>query len=274
MKNLLWDVELLCRDNEPDDGDDGAVVTDDGGDDGAGAGTPDAGTQRKKEKLFTQAEVDDMIVKRNKNLQQRFQELEGSYQKALENKNLTEKERNDLEASLDALKNSQLSEQERAKKEKAKVEEKYKTELDRERQEKDKYKNMFEQGTITRSLLDVAVQNDAYSPTQIVELLQGRTVLVESEDDPSEMVPLVNWTEKTSDGQVLKVQKPPREVVEYMKDSEDYANLFKNNIAQGVGAGTGAPKNIPGKVDPSKISMERFLELKKTPEGRKALGME
>lgn len=272
MYDLFWDVELLCRDNEEiDAGEESTEEIDTGEEDGGQpAGKPNG---KPNGKVFTQKEVDEIVVKRNKNLQKQYQHLQDSLEKLKENKNLTDREKAELEEQLESVRNSQLSAEERLKKEKQKTEEKYKTELDEARKERDKFKNLHEQSTIKRSLSDEAVKHEAYSPMQIVELLQGRTTLTASEEDPDEMVPIIDWLEKTSEGKVLRVQKSPAEVIEYMKDSDDYANLFRSNIAQGVGGGTGTPKNMPGKVDPTKISTERYMELRKTPEGRRALGL-
>ena len=274
---------MLCRDN--DDADDVDDVDSDGDDvDGAddtaaaeaAAKEAAAKANKGKKKTFTQEEVDRMIVKRNKALDQKHQQLEAQYKKALEDKNLTEASKTELENQLEELQNSRLSEKEKLEKEKKKAEEKYQSDLSVVTAERDAYKERFEVTLKKRALLDAAVKHDAYSPGQIVELLQSKTKIVEVTDDSGavEFVPKVDWSETTSDGQVLKLQKSPEEVVEAMKEDVDtFGNLFRANIARGVGEGTGKATEKSGKINPAKLSTEEYMELRKTPEGRKRLGL-
>ncbi len=288
---MEWDLfglvypQLLCREND-DDAD--VDADDDAGDDGADDGADDAAAKaaaakaeadkanKGKKKLFTQEEVDRMIVKRNKTLDQKHQQLEAQYKKALEDKNLTEANKKELEGQLEELQNSRLSEKEKLDKERKKAEEKYQSDLSVVTKERDEYKDRFEITLKKRALLDAAVKHDAYSPGQIVELLSGKTKIVEIKDDDGsvDFVPKVDWTETTSDGQVLKLQKSPEEVVEAMKEDVDtFGNLFRANIARGVGEGTGKATEKSGKINPAKLSTEEYMELRKTPEGRKRLGL-
>lgn len=278
--------QLLCRENDDDADDADADAADDAddsaddADDAAAKAAADKAAADKankgKKKLFTQEEVDRMIVKRNKNLDQKHQTLEAQYKKALEDKNLTEANKADLQAQLEELQNSRLSEKEKLAKEQKKAEEKYQTDLGVVTAERDSYKERFEITLKKRPLLDAAVKHDAYSPGQIVELLSGKTKIVEVKDDDGtvDFVPKVDWTETTSDGQVLKLQKSPEEVVEAMKEDVDtFGNLFRANIARGVGEGTGKATEKSGKINPAKLSTEEYMELRKTPEGRKRLGI-
>lgn len=286
--------QLLCRENDDDAADDVVddVVDDDSSDDdaddaaavaaakataAAAAKAAAAKAAKDKKKTFTQEEVDQMIVKRNKALAAKHRELEASYKEAINNKSLTEEEKGKLESKLEELENSRLSEQEKLTKEKKKAEEKYQTDLSVVTKERDAYKDRFEVTLKKRALLDAAVQHEAYSPNQLVELLSSKTKIVEVTDDDGnvEYVPKVDWTETTSDGQVLKLQKSPAEVVEAMKEDIDtFGNLFKQNIARGIGEGSGKATDKSGKVNPAKLSTDEYMELRKTPEGRKRLGLE
>lgn len=291
---MEWDLfglvypQLLCRENDDDaddvdadagDGDDGDADDGDADDAAAKAAAAKAAAEKAnkgKKKLFTQEEVDRMIVKRNKTLDQKHQQLETQYKKALEDKNLTEANKADLQAQLEELQNSRLSEKEKLAKEQKKAEEKYQTDLGVVTAERDSYKERFEITLKKRALLDAAVKHDAYSPGQIVELLSAKTKIVEVKDDDGtvDYVPKVDWSETTSDGQVLKLQKSPEEVVEAMKEDVDtFGNLFRANIARGVGEGTGKATEKSGKINPAKLSTEEYMELRKTPEGRKRLGL-
>ena len=293
---MEWDLfgllypQLLCRDNDDDADDADDVDTDDidadGGDDSddtAAAAAKAAAAKaaadkanKNKKKTFTQEEVDRMIVKRNKALDQKHQQLEAQYKKALEDKNLTEANKKELESQLEELQNSRLSEKEKLDKERKKAEEKYQSDLGVVTAERDAYKERFEVTLKNRALLDAAVEHDAYSPNQIVELLSAKTKIVEVKDDDGvvSFVPKIEWEETTSEGQVLRLQKSPKEVVADMKEDVDrFGNLFKANIARGVGEGTGKATEKSGKINPAKLSTEEYMELRKTPEGRKRLGL-
>ena len=278
--------QLICRDNDDDadvDADD-VDAGDDGDDADDAAAAAKAAAEKAaaekankgKKKLFTQEEVDRMIVKRNKTLDTKHQQLETQYKKALEDKNLTEANKAELQAQLEELQTSRLSEKEKLEKEKKKAEEKYQTDLGVVTAERDAYKQRFEITLKKRALLDAAVKHDAYSPGQIVELLQGKTKIVEVKDDDGtvDFVTKVDWTETTSAGEVLKLQKSPEEVVEAMKEDVDtFGNLFRANIARGVGEGTGKATEKSGQINPAKLTTEEYMELRKTAEGRKRLGL-
>lgn len=275
---MFWSFpQLLCRENDDDDagddGDDGAAAAA-----AAEAAAAEAAAKKGKEaKLFTQDDVDKIVVKRNKALDEKYKTLEASLQKASKDKSITQEERDRLADELENLKNSQLSEKERAAKEKEKAERKYQEELAGTVKQRDEFKALFENSLSKRALLDAAIKHDAYNPQQIVELLTHKTKVVELRDDDGTVVldyaPKVDWTETTSDGQTIRLQKTPEEVVESMKEDDQYANLFRSNIAKGVGAGSGTPTDKSGKVNPAKISTEEYMRLRKTPEGRKALGI-
>lgn len=276
MERKFWsDPELICRDNEGE-GEEGAGEGQEGSE--GGAGEEGAGKEGKgKEKLFTQEDVDKIVVKRNKALDEKYKTLEASLQKASKDKSITQEERDRLADELENVKNSQLSDKERAAKEKDKAEKKYQEDLAGAIKERDEFKSLFEGSLSKRALLDAAVKHDAYNPQQIVDLLTHRTKVVEVKDDEGVVVldyaPKVDWSETTSDGQTIRLQKTPNEVVEAMKEDEQYANLFRSNVAKGVGTGSGTPTDKSGKVNPAKISTEEYMRLRKTPEGQKALGL-
>lgn len=272
MKLFAEKIELLCWDNEGEGGESG-----EGGDAGEGG----TATQVKKpnEKTFTQAEVDDFVAKRNKNLKNQYEQLEQSYETLLQQQNLTNEQRSDLEEKLDRVREEMMTKEQRLEAEKKKAQQEYETNLKKAQEEAGKYKDLYETSTIERAVTDAASQNDAFNPTLFIAHLAPKSKLVEeldSEGNPTgQLVPRVEWTSIDEEGKKHVSQITPEEAVKKMKENVvEFGGLFKANVAAGIGSGT-APGQVSsaGNINHSKISDADYMKLASTPEGREKLGL-
>ena len=270
MFQFEYCAEVVCWENDD---------TDDTNDDAVAKAAADAAAKKAaEEKRFSQQDVDKIVVSRNKNLKQQYEQLEQNYNKLLEQTNLTEEQRNQLQADLENVQSLMRSKEQNLALEAKRAKEKYDAELRNAVAERDKYKTMFETSTIERAIIDAASKKEAWDPSQFVRLIGPQAKIVEELTDSGEktgrLVPKVEWEIKDDSGSITKVLKTPEEVVELMKeDTQRHGNLFRSNVARGLGSGNAAGVNTSGKVDVRKLSPEQYAAMRKTPEGRRALGL-
>lgn len=276
MNELFWNIELLCWDNEGAGDSDGAG---DGDGAGKGAGDGDGTGDGAGKKTFTQEEVNRFVAERNKNLKAEYEKMEASYKDLLSQQNLTNEQREKLEANLQRVQEEMMSKEQRLEAEKKKAQKEYETKLKETQDEAEKWRGLYENSTIDRAITDAASQNDAFNPTHFIAHLAPKSKMVEEVDAEGnvtgKLVPRVEWTSVDDKGQKHVAMKTPEEAITMMKENVvEFGNLFKTNVAAGIGAGT-APGQVAttGEVNHSQISTDDYMELAKTPEGRKRLGL-
>ncbi len=137
---MLYDLYLsnpmaTCYDNEGDAGSDGGQ-TDNGNQradqDGGNGGDSSQGGQggQDGDRTFTQEEVNKFLASDRRKHQERYEALEGSYQKLLENESLSKDERNKLEESLENLRAQYRTKEQQAAHERKQLEEEFTVRLD------------------------------------------------------------------------------------------------------------------------------------------------
>lgn len=273
MKLFAENIELLCWDNEGGSGEGG-----EGGDAGAGG----AGAAAKKpsgEKTFTQDEVNKFVAERNKALKTKYEQMETDYQELLTQQNLTAGQREKLEESLERVRQEMMTKEQRLESEKKKAQVEFDSKLKAAQEEAGKYKDLYESTTIARAITDAASINDAFNPVHFIAHLAPKSKMVEELDAEGKptgaMVPRVEWTAVDQEGKKHVSMKTPEEAIKLMKENVvEFGNLFKTNVAAGIGAGT-APGQVSaaGQIDHGKISTDDYMKLAKTPEGRRKLGL-
>jgi len=277
MNELFLRAELLCWDNEGEGGDEGAGAAADAASAAEAAAVKAA--EANAGKTFTQEEVNKFVAERNKTLKVKFETMEKSYETLLAQQNLTNDQRASLETQLEAVRNEMLTKEQRLESEKKKAQAQYEADLGKANEAANKYKTLYESSTIERAVTDAAIKHDAYNPTHFIAHLAPQSKMIEEVDAEGnvtgKLVPRVEWTSVDENGQKHVSNLTPEEAVEKMKDNViEFGNLFKTNVAAGIGAGT-APGQVSaaGAIDHAKISTSDYMELAKTPEGRKKLGL-
>ena len=280
MNELFWRAELLCWDNEG-----AGEGTEGGGDDAAAQAAADAAAAQAAAdaaaagKTFTQDELNKIVGKEKMAVKEKYAEMETAYQDLLKQQNLTKEQRDKLEANLDRVRSEMMTKEQRLEEEKKKAQKKHQEELSVAQQEADKYKSLFENSTIERAIQDASAKHDAYSPTQFIAHLAPKSKMVEEVDAEGnltgQLVPRVVWSAVDEEGKTHQSEITPEEAVQKMKENVvDFGNLFKTNVAAGIGQGTAPGQLSPsGDVDHKRISDAEYMELAKTPEGRKKLGL-
>jgi len=192
-----------------------------------------AEVEKAKEQTFTQAQLDNII-------KSRLEAEQRKHQRTLEDAKKAEE---------DALKEKEVKEA----KSKAELEKVMQQRISERDTEVLKYKNALKAEKVDNSLLSVASQNQAISPSQVVSLLKDEVKL--NDDNRVEILDNNKNIRYNEKGNVLTIEERVKEFLD--------ANP---HFRQGSKAGSGSQSSIEGKtVKPFKI---QDLDLSK-PEDRK-----
>ena len=127
MTNLKNLYEVTCFDNE--DGD--ALAAAAAAAEAAAAKAADAfnGVGESQEKVFTQDQVNEIVGKRQKGLQEKFVALEGTYTELLEQTNLSEGARAKLQEDLENVQKQMRTKEQQIEHERLQAETRFQNEL-------------------------------------------------------------------------------------------------------------------------------------------------
>jgi hypothetical protein len=213
-------------------------------------------TPGEGDKRFSQADLNKILAEDKRKHQERYTQLETSYQELLQNERLTQEERDSLQTRLADVQAAQRTKEQQAEFERKQAEEKYENELQEARQRGDLWENKFKTEKKQRALLDAASIADAFNPAHIVALLAPNTEL---KDVEGELVPMVNFPdidEKT--GEEIRTLRTPADAVKRMQElPKIHGCLFKSNVVAGVGSGQANVSNA-GEVDYTNMSAEEY----------------
>ncbi len=259
---------------------------DTGGNAGGNAGGGNAGGARQggaaggTPKVFTQDDVNRFLADDRRKHIQKYEALEGAYKEALENQTLTAEQRAKLQEQLEDVQKRFRSKEQQLEMDKKALEERYNSDTKKLQEAVVIWEAKYKSSVTDRALLDAAIQNDSFNPTQIVGLLRPMTRMVEQIGDSGqptgELVPMIDFPDiDTNTGESIMTRRTPEEAVRRMKElPEQYGNLFKSNVVSGIGAGSatgGLASGANGRVDPRKLTTEQYIKLRK--ENPAALGL-
>jgi len=225
---------------------------------------PEAGdTNPATGKVFTQEQVDQIVVKRNKKVREQLENTEKRYEQLLQSQSLSSQEKQSLQGELETLQSQLRTREQQAAYEAKKAQEQFKQTLESTTGERDHYKSLFETQTRDNAIMSAAVEHEAYNPEQFISVLGPRTKIVEEVDGNGEktgrLVPRVEVQVTGEDGTTSVELRPVADAVAQMKDEPDkYGNLFRSNVAKGIGEGSN-PSATGRKIDPSKMTDEEYF---------------
>lgn len=193
-------------------------------------------------KTFTQDDLNRIMAdeKRKARSQQEsmLKELEALRTQA----NLKAEEREEWDKKIEELQTKLMTKEELAAKEKKKLEEDYQKQLEEQTKNREMWESRYRNESITRSITDQAVVNDAWNPEQLVAILQPKARLeevVEDEEPTGQFQTRIRFPDVDKDGKSVTLDLSVAEAVKRMTELEQYANLFKNKGAGGYGGSTG-----------------------------------
>lgn len=228
---------------------------------GSAGGNDDSGIKDfspEQQKIFNNA-----LAKEKKRWVEQSQKQIAELKKLQDQHNLTEQQKQELQRQIDDLNNQFLSKEEVAKREREKLEKSYKEQLDISRKETEQWKNLFHENMVKRELLDAAAQSGAFSPSQIVMMLEKSSKLVEKKNEEGKPTGIyeiiVTFNDYDTDGKPVTLSLNALEAMKRMQEApERWGNLFRSGVANGLG-GSGSG-NVNGNIDASKLNMPEYLK--------------
>jgi hypothetical protein len=273
LRYLLADPRFMAREGEgtPDADatpDPNAKTAADELNAAAAAATADAAAKAaaaSAAKTFTQDQVNEFVVKRNKAVQAQLEQTEAQYETLLAGQSLSTQEKVDLKGQLDNLQTQMRTKEQQATYDAKKAAEAHAAKLNETSEQLGFYKNQFETSTRNNAIMAAATQHDAFNPELFIDVLSPRTEIQEETNEQGEktgrLVPKVKVTRKTEDGTVAEVFVTPAEAIEDMKGQpEKYGGLFRGNVAKGIGEGSNSDFTGTTRVDVAKMSDEEYFK--------------
>jgi len=208
------------------------------------------------EKKFSQADLNKFMAEDKRKHQEKFQQLEGSYQELLQNQSLTVEDRDKLQNKLADLQAANRTKEQQIEFDRKKAEEAYQKDLKEARQRGDQWESKYRSETMSRALYDAAAIPDVFNPAHVVALLRPDTELKEIE---GQLVPMVNFADiDEKNGQEIRTLCTPADAVKRMQQlPKIHGNLFRSNVVAGVGAGQ-ATVSATGDIDYQSMDAEGY----------------
>lgn len=230
------------------------------------------------ESKFTQKQLEQIVVKRNKALKEKYEVLEATYTDLLKQTNLTEDARAKMEEDLKNVQKEMRTKEQQIEFEKKEAAVKHQAALEEANKRGDLYQELFETSTVERAIMDAANENDGFKPADFIAHLGPKAKVVDETingEKTGQKVPMIEWKTKDEEtGEVQVLLKKPEDVVKEMKEMPEHANLFNSNVAKGVGGGT-APGQAAaaGQIDQKRISTADYMKLANDNEARARMGL-
>ena len=211
---------------------------------------------------FSQDDVNRIVAADRRKLEEALKKTEAVNKELLTSKNLTEQERKALEDNLSSVQGQLRTKEQQAALEKRQMEEIHANQLAETEKKVRVWEDLYRESTIERELADAGSKHDAFSLSQITTQLKPWTRLVPVVDASNKPTgsykvvvdfPDINATT----GESEMTTRSPEEAVKRMKELPGtYGNLFKANVASGIGANStgGTALGGDGKLSPKQIS--------------------
>jgi len=178
---------------------------------------------------FSQKDVDNVVAKVRRELQQKHLEETDSL---LKSKSLTEQERERLTKRKDELEEALMTEKDRARMEREKMEKEYTEKQKTLEDERDSWQTRFARSMMVRAIKDSAEAANAHDSSQFVDLLENKADVREVLDDKAQPtgefeVVIDHEVKDEKTGKVVKVTIPiDKYIQEVMVQTPRYRNLF------------------------------------------------
>jgi len=227
---------------------DNSNADDDGGNKNDGGGKSDKnGTGEITFTSEQQEHINKLLAAEKREGQEKLKIKISEIETLTKKTNLTVKERKQLEERLKSVKTELMTKEELDDQARTKMVTEHREEVETLTTDRDSWRTRYSEATISRSLTDAAVTNDAISPEQIVSIVRQNTRLVEVIDKDGKTTdtykPVVS-IKVTKDGEEKTLELSPTEAVKQMKEDERFYNLFKGDGTGGVNKNNrGAPSN-------------------------------
>lgn len=192
-------------------------------------GSEAKGTDGGGGQTFSQKDVDGLLAKTRRDLQQKHLE---ETQTLLKSKSLTEQERERLNQRKDELETALMTEKDRARMEREKLEKDYTEKLKSTEQEKEQWQERFARSLMVRTIKESAERCNAHDASQFVDLLENKADVREVLDDKAQPtgefeVVIDHQIKNEKTGKMETITIPvDKYIAEVMATETRYRNLF------------------------------------------------
>ena len=261
--------ELTCFDGD----DDAATAA------AAKAAADAAAAAAGDKKTFTQADLDRIVQERlsrdrkarEETQREAVQELENKYKDLLSNQNLTQEDRDKLQTKLDDVSKQLRTKDEQAAHDKKQLQAQYEQQLAAETKARETWENRFRESTISSAIQDAAVKHEAWDNAQLEAILRPMAKLSPITDlvtgqETGRFQTLIDFVSVNEKGEEAPIQGTPQDIVKRMKEIDRYKNLFKANVAPGIGANSATGGQTPGsngRIDVRKLTPQQYAKIRK-----------
>lgn len=218
------------------------------------------------ERTFTQADVDNIVVKRNKKVRAQLEKTEAQYENLLKTASLTKQERDSLQTELAEIQTQLRTKDQQAALDAKKREAEFKAQQDAIAAERDHYQNLFLSKTRDDAIRAAAKKGDGFNEDQFIQILGPKTEVVQEKDETTgektgRYTTRVRVERAGEDGTLQEVFLTPDQAVEEMRgDTAQFGNLFKSNVANGIGSASNSAYGKGGHIDPKNLTGEQYRE--------------
>jgi hypothetical protein len=209
-------------------------------------------------KTFKQDEVNALLAKERRTLQDKNKQLVQQLEAMQQQSNLTVQQKEDLQKQIDDLNSQYQTKEQQLQDETKKLQKKLEADTKVLSSERDHWRNTYESEARARAISDAATAEEAFNPTQIVAFLEPKTRIVEDKSGTTiKYVPKVKFASTNDKGESIELDLTVPEAVKKMKeDTARYGNLFKSTLNGGVGGK--ANDGGAGNADISKMSFDEY----------------
>ncbi len=233
-------------------------------------GTPDPNKKTEPEgKLVTQAQIDTIVEKRVAKMKQQNRQLLTKLEELESSSSITAEDREALKIEVLELRERTMSADEITKRESVKAQKVYEAQLVTAQETAQTWQSRYENQRISYEISSAASANKVLPQSLglVESFLRPNTKLTEDRDDDGKATgtfsSVVDFGDVDSEGKTITVQMTIPEVLKRMSElPEQYGNLFEGQKIGGTG-GTSGSGGSGSTQDPSKMSTEEYLKLRK-----------
>lgn len=204
---------------------------------GSGNQPPDG---QKPPPVFSQDQVNTLLATDRRKGQEQNAKTIKQLEELQRTVKMSAEQKGSLETQLEELRTANLTTEERARREGERLKNEHAVSLKNMEVDRDGWKGKFVGHKVTRDITDAAVGVKAFSPHQIVSMLERSAHLTEIELDgkpTGDFLTKIKFNDTDKDGKPVVLDLTVTEVLKRMKElPEKFGNLFVDEKTGGLGA--------------------------------------
>ena len=228
-------------------------------------------------KTFTQEDLNKILAEDRRKHQAQVVKIQQTLEETLSSKTLASQEKEQLAQRVEELQRSQETAAQTAARERRESEQAAQKKIQDAEKTAQTWQSKWKEKTVAADLATAISGPEIFNPAQLEKILRDGVKLeqVRAEDGTmtDQYVTTVTFDDMDDMGNPKKSTMSPKDAVKRMQKLPNlYGNQFRANIAGGIG-GTSSSNPTGAGVVPKNLSPTQWAEMRKTPQGRQALGL-